>query len=36
MVLKRKRRILFTDARAEASYRCQTCGNSAERTVKYP
>jgi hypothetical protein len=36
MMFVAKTRIMFTDARAQASYRCETCGTEAKRTVKYP
>jgi hypothetical protein len=36
MVFKRKSKILFTDARAEAVYRCDTCNVETKRTVKFP
>jgi hypothetical protein len=36
MVLKRQKRILFTDGVSEATYRCDTCDIETTRTVKYP
>jgi hypothetical protein len=36
MVLKGKKKILFTHGRANALYRCETCMIEATRTVKFP
>jgi len=34
MVLMDKRPILFTDELTEATYRCESCGTEAKRTMK--
>jgi len=36
MVLKRQKRISFTDRIAEATYRCDTCDIETKRALKYP
>ena len=36
MVLKRQKRISFTEGLAEATYRCDTCDIEIKRTLKYP
>ncbi len=34
MVLVEKRHILFSDGRAEITYRCETCGTETKRMIK--
>ncbi len=34
MVLAEKRHILFSDGRAEITYRCETCGTETKRMIK--
>jgi hypothetical protein len=36
MVFKRKKPIMFTNGRAEATYRCDTCEIETKRKVKVP
>jgi len=36
MVFKGKKLIMFTNGRAEATYRCDTCDIETKRTIKVP
>ena len=36
MVFKGKKSILFTNALADATYRCEICDVETKRTVRYP